>query len=98
MAALGAEMAGLAPAVAGLGGRDSYRSMAALSDALQDVLAGTDGADAASTARFMMSGTCQMILAAGNSLYGRVSPGRRQDVIDETTAALARAAWDMSGA
>ena len=98
MEALGKEMSALAPAVAGLGNRGAHRSMEALSDRLQAVLAGAEGGDPASVAKFMMSGTCQMILAAGNSLFGRVSPGRRQDVIDETAAALARAAWEMSGA
>lgn len=97
MADLGVEMSALAPKLAGLGGRNVGSDMAVLNDALQDVLAGSDGNDPHSTARFMMSGTSQMILQAGNSLYGRVSPGRRGDAVEATAKALAKAAWEMAG-
>jgi len=97
MAALGDEMSALAPSVAGLAGRQAAQDMQGLNDRLRDVLSGGEGGDPASTAKFMMSGTCHMILQAGNSLYGRVSPGRRREVVEETATALAKAAWEMAG-
>ncbi len=97
MAALGDEMSELAPRVAGLAGRQTAPDMESLNDLLVAMLAGSDGDDPASTARFMMAGTSQMILQAGNSLYGRVSPGRRREVVEETASALAKAAWEMAG-
>ncbi len=97
MSALGDEMSGLAPRIAGLAGRGAGRDIESLNDGLGGLLSGGDGENAASTAKFMMSGTCQMILQAGNSLYGRVSPGRRREVVEETATALAKAAWEMAG-
>ena len=97
MAALGEEMSSLAPKVAGLAARHAGPDMQNLNDALRDVLSGSDGNDPASTAKFMMQGTSQMILQSGNSLYGRVSPSRRAEVVKETADALAKAAWEMAG-
>jgi len=92
---LGNAMSGLAPKVAGLAGRQAG-DILSVNDGLKAVLADRDAATPGATAKFMMAGTLQMILQTGNSLYGRVSPGRRPDVAEETAKALARAAWEMA--
>ncbi len=88
-------MSGLAPSIAGLAGRTGD-DILSVNDGLKAALAGSEAATADATAKFMMAGTLQMILQTGNSLYGRVSPGRRKDVAEETAKALARAAWEMA--
>ncbi len=95
MQGLGDAMSVLAPKVAGIAGRTTTEILA-VNDGLKSVLADSDGANAEATAKFMMAGTLQMVLQTGNSLYGRVSPGRRKDVAAETAKALARAVWQMA--
>lgn len=95
MRELGDAMAGLAPKVASLANRDAD-DIVAINDAFKAVLNNRDGLNAEATAKFMMAGTLQMVLQTGNSLCGRVSPGRRADVAGETAKALARAAWEMT--
>ncbi|RVU33705.1 DUF115 domain-containing protein [Hwanghaeella grinnelliae] len=95
MQGLGDAMSALAPKIAGIAGRTTV-DMLAVNDGLKSVLVNSDGDTAEPTATFMMAGTLQMVLQTGNSLYGRVSPGRRADVAAETAKALARAAWEMA--
>ncbi|WP_425405766.1 motility associated factor glycosyltransferase family protein [Hwanghaeella sp.] len=95
MQSLGHAMSVLAPNIAGMAGHGAS-DIEAINDGLKAALAGRDGDSPEATAQFMMAGTLQMVLQTGNSLYGRVSPGRRPEVVAETAKALARATWEMA--